>query len=116
MSHTLVPPRQAHRRSSVQVHIPRWLAVSVWLMFIALWIGFLAVQLFAPDTLGQIWTGIADLPMLVEAAVWIGFLPIVVALAVMQAGWVLWLQLIVIAACVIWTTVGLRPDRIADRS
>ncbi|MGA7280734.1 MAG: hypothetical protein WBZ40_03030 [Acidimicrobiia bacterium] len=116
MSHTLVPSRQAHRRPSVRVHIPRWLAVSVWLMFIALWIGFLALQVSTPDALDRIWAGIVDLPIIIEAAVWIGFLPIVVALAVMQAGWVLWLQLIVIAACVIWTTIGLRPDHISNRS
>lgn len=114
MSQTLTPHRQVESKPRIRLHIPRWLAVSVWSMFIALWIGFLALQLFTPDTLDRIWTGIVDQPMLIEAATWIAFLPIVVALAVTHAGWALWIELIVIAACVIWTTFGLRPDRIAS--
>lgn len=109
----LVPRAPANMPKGSVWRQPRWVTVSVWSMFAAIWIGLGIVLITSPESIEEMWSWIGGLPTLIQVAIWIVFLPVMIAVAVLQTDWEPWVQIGVFVLCVTWTTVGFLPDRVA---
>lgn len=105
----LAPRIPSSTRHTTGWQPPNWVALSVWSMFVLLWVGLGVMYIFAPDAVDQVWAWVGDQPTFVQIGIWVAFLPVAIAVAVLETEWALWVRLGVLALCVIWTTVGLRP-------
>jgi hypothetical protein len=65
-------------------------------LFTVLWLLFLAVLIFDPGRLDAVWLWFRDLPVVAQVAGWIILLPLVLALAIWQAPWALWVRVTLI--------------------
>jgi hypothetical protein len=92
---------------------PRWLAVGVWSFFTAIWIALAIVLVVSPEAVDELWSWIGEQPTALQLTIWVVFLPVMVAIAVWESSWALWIRLAVLALCVVWTTWGFNPRRIA---
>ena len=110
------PPASRHHEETPRAKTPRWLAVGLWSFFTAAWIALAIVLIVSPEAVEELWTWIGEQPTLIQIAIWIAFLPMMVAIAVWETSWALWIRLGVLALCVIWTTVGFNPNRIAAKN
>jgi hypothetical protein len=109
-------PRIPYREPEENRRIsPRWLARLFWLFFIAIWVALGVLQLVSPDATGQIMTWVGEQVTVVQLAVWIVFLPVMVAVAVWESTLDLWIRLVTLVACLIWTTFGLYPRKDGSR-
>jgi len=109
-------PRIPYREPEENRRIsPRWLTRSLWLFFIAIWVALGVLQLVSPDATGQIMTWVGEQVTVVQLAVWIVFLPVMVAVAVWESTLDLWIRLVTLVACLIWTTFGLYPRKDGSR-
>ena len=117
---------RAHRTEQVINTLATWgsnAAVFVvtsgvaFLLFLALWVAFAAGLLWSPASVDQVWRWIGDLPLLIQAVVWLLFLPVMVGLWVWETAWPLVLRLVIVAALAAWSVMiflprglrGLRP-------
>lgn len=88
------------------------LSVLVFTVFALLWLAFGAALLWSRGTLDSVWERIRDLPLVVQGAVWLLFLPLMAGLWIWQMDWSLWLRLVLVAglACVnLFTFYPRRP-------
>jgi hypothetical protein len=89
--------------------------MAVWIFFVATWVVLGILMTVSPGTIGEVWTWFGAQSTLLQVVVWIALLPVMIAVAVLQSAWELWLRIGVLVLCVAWTTVGFYPDRIARR-
>ena len=76
--------------------------VLVLLLFGVLWMAFAAALVFSPATLEEIWHRLTRLPLLVQALVWLLFLPIIVGLWIWQRAWAMPVRLALLIAIAGW--------------
>jgi hypothetical protein len=69
-----------------------------------LWLGFGAALLFNRQILGKAWQSFRRLPLLIQLALALFFLPVVLGLWIWQTSWPVWLRLALVAALA-WMTV-----------
>jgi hypothetical protein len=82
-------------------------------MFTAIWIALGIVLVVSPEAVTELWAWIGEQATPVQIAIWIAFLPVMIAIGVWETSWALWIRLGVLALCVIWTTVGFYPKRLS---
>jgi len=99
--------------TSLRRHRP--LGATLWFLWmILMWAAFF-VLLFA-DRLGELWSAVRDLPLLVEVGVWVAFLPWVLGTAVWTGSWPAVVRvLLVLCFAVGWTVVSIPRERPAQR-
>ena len=108
-------PRIPYHEPEERNHIsPRWLAWSMWLFFVAIWIGLGAYYLITLDATATIMNWVADQALIVQIGVWIVFLPVMVAVAIWESALDLWIRVTALAGCLFWTTYGLYPRKDAS--
>jgi hypothetical protein len=76
-------------------------------VMLGLWIAFFTLLVASEHTLGDIWSWIGDLPLVLELVAWVLALPWMLALAAWESSWDGWLRLtiaIVLALC--WTAAS----------
>jgi hypothetical protein len=61
--------------------------VVVWLLFTVLWIAFMAAVAFDPATLEDVWRAARRPAILVQAVIWLLFLPVMAGLWIWQRPW-----------------------------
>lgn len=95
--------------STVAVPGPRRrpLGAVLWFVWmVAMWVAFFLLLL--ADRLDEVWTWIAELPLVAEIIVWIAFLPWVLGAFVWTRDWADWLRLaLVVVFAVGWTLVSI---------
>lgn len=96
----ITPPTTSLRR-----HRP--LGVTLWFLWMTfMWAAFFLL-LFA-DRLGELWSAIRDLPLLVEIGVWVAFLPWMLGTAVWTSSWPAAVRVVlVLCFAVCWTIVSI---------
>ena len=73
---------------------------------VVMWLAFFAL-VFAGQ-IGSVWSAVTALPVLVQLAAWIAFLPWMLATWVWTGTWVEWIRLVAVAAFAIgWTLVSI---------
>ena len=80
---------------------------GAWIGFALVVGGFAAFWVLAaisPGTVDSLWSRLRDLPLLVEAAVWLIAFPLTLSMAVWESGWAEWIRvLLVIVFTVTWS-------------
>jgi hypothetical protein len=95
----------------------RWnVASSTWfLLIVGAWIAFGVAAASSPDTLTDFWHWGQRLSLAAEVGLWIGTLPWMLAIAVLETSWAGWLQITLIAALAVsWVVVSV-PQATGDR-
>jgi hypothetical protein len=102
---TVPTPPQRGARSRVAIWWFVWI-VGIWLAFFGL--------LFA-GVLDELWSSIRDLPLVVEAVLWILFLPWMLGMVVWTSSRAEWLRVVLVVAFAAgWTIISL-PRRPSSR-
>lgn len=84
----------------------------VWFVFmVGMWLVFFT--LLITDQLASLWNNITQLPLFVEIAIWIGFLPWMLGSWVWLGSWPLWLRLgLVLCFAIGWSIVSIPRKRV----
>jgi len=61
--------------------------VAVFVLFVALWVGFAWALLASQGSLDAVWEWIRGLPLVVQGIVWLLFLPVVAGLWIWESDW-----------------------------
>ena len=99
-------------------HRPRWnIASSTWFLFmIGSWIALGAVAVSNSHMLTDFWRWGQRLPLVAEIGLWIGTLPWMLAIAVLETSWTEWLQIaLIVGLAVSWVLFSI-PRSTEDRA
>jgi hypothetical protein len=90
-----------------------WLAQTgaLVLVFAALWLSMGAGIVWNQGGLDATWHWIGSLPVVVQALVWLLFLPVVAGLWVWESGWPLLVRLLVVGGLAGWNLLVFLPRR-----
>ena len=77
-------------------------------VFVVLWAGLLMTALFDLDWPDELWTGVGQLPIWAAVIVWVLFLPVMVALFLLQSSWPIGWQVLGFVVIAGWTLGALR--------
>lgn len=83
--------------------------VLVFLMFAILWIAFAAALAFSPRTVDDLWHRTRLLPLLIQAMVWLLFLPLMIGLWIWERTWSLPIRLVLIISLGVWNVYMFFP-------
>jgi hypothetical protein len=83
----------------------------LFLLFAALWLGFLAALVADPAQLVAAKTAIDDLPLVVQAVAWLLFLPVVAGLWVWTTDWPMLVRLVLVVGLAAWNLLVFIPRR-----
>jgi hypothetical protein len=76
--------------------------VSVFTLFAVLWAAFAVALVWSQGSLDQTWQWIRGLPWILQAAVWLLFLPVVAGLWIWESAWPLIVRVILVAGLGFW--------------
>jgi hypothetical protein len=76
--------------------------VVVWLLFTVLWVAFVGALAFSPATLDEVWQAARRPAILIQAVVWLLFLPIMAGLWIWQRPWAAAIRLMLLLAIAVW--------------
>ncbi len=92
--------------------IPVLIAHGVLLaVFAALWLAFGAALVVDPSALDRTWAAIGQLPLVLEAAAWLLFLPVMGGLWVWSTDWPTILRIGLVAGIAAWNLLVFLPHR-----
>ena len=78
-------------------------------IFAIIWIAFAASLLVSQGSLDQAWATIRGLPLILQAVVWVLFLPAVIGLWVWETSWPLFVRLLLVAGIAWWNLMVFLP-------
>jgi hypothetical protein len=76
--------------------------VAVFLLFLVLWAAFAYALVANQGGLDNVWASIRGLPLIVQAVVWLLFLPVTVGLWIWESAWPLAVRLVLVAGIAGW--------------
>jgi hypothetical protein len=77
---------------------------------------FWALAATSPVTIDSLWSRLRDLPLLVEAAVWLLAFPLTLSMAVWESGWAEWMRVLLVLVFTITWSYLFYPKRRATSS
>jgi len=88
-----------------------WMAENgiLFAIFALIWLAFAAGLLFSQGSVDEAWRTIRGLPLLVQIAVWVLFLPVMGGLWVWESSWPLVIRLVVVAGVAGWNLLVFLP-------
>jgi hypothetical protein len=88
-----------------------WLATHgiLFLVFAALWAAFAIGLVWSQGSLDQAWQAVRGLPLVVQAVVWLLFLPVMVGLWIWETSWPIAVRLVLIVGVAGWNLLVLLP-------
>ena len=96
-------------------HAPRRSGLAWFTAMVGGWTAFWALALASEATLAELWRGVRDLPVLVEALAWLAAFPFVLALGIWDAGWEPSTRVVLVVACTAAWSIAFWPWRRAGR-
>jgi hypothetical protein len=81
----------------------------LFIVFAVLWVAFGAAIIWSQGSLDATWDWVRSLPILIQAVVWLLFLPVVVGLWVWETTWPLVVRLPVVIGLAIWNLAMFLP-------
>jgi hypothetical protein len=81
----------------------------LFLVFLALWVGFGAALIWSQGSLDEAWAWIRSLPLILQGIVWLLFLPVVVGLWIWETSWPLLARLVLVGGVAFWNLVVFLP-------
>ncbi len=92
--------------SAIPVLVAHGILLAV---FAALWLAFGVALVADPSALDRTWTAIAQLPLVLEAAAWLLFLPVMGGLWVWSTDWPTILRIGLVAGIAAWNLLVFLP-------
>jgi len=94
-----------------------WLAESgvLFVAFAVLWVAFAVGLVASQGTVDQAWQAIRELPLLVQAVVWVLFLPVMAGLWIWESSWPLLLRLVLVVGIAGWNLLIFLPKTLQNR-
>jgi hypothetical protein len=91
-----------------------WLAEHgvLFAIFALIWIAFAAALIWSQGSLDQAWTAIRGLPLILQAVVWVLFLPVMVGLWVWETSWPLVVRLVLVLGVAGWNLLVFLPKAV----
>ena len=88
-----------------------WLADNgvLFASFAVLWVALGAGMLLSQGSVDQVWETIRDLPLIVQAVVWLLFLPLMIGLWVWESSWPVIVRVVVVVAIAGWNLLVFLP-------
>ena len=88
-----------------------WLAENgiLFVVFALIWIAVGAGLLLSQGSVDQVWETIRDLPLIVQAVVWLLFLPVMIGLWVWETSWPLIVRVVLVVAIAGWNLIVFLP-------
>lgn len=88
-----------------------WMAESgvLFAVFAIVWVAFGAGLLWSQGSLDQVWATIRDLPLILQAVVWVLFLPVMAGLWVWETSWPMVMRLLLVVGIAGWNLLVLLP-------
>ena len=74
----------------------------LFVIFGVIWVAFAAGLLWSQGSVDQAWQSIRSLPLLVQAAVWLLFLPVMIGLWAWESAWPLLVRLTILGGLAAW--------------
>ncbi|NJD27712.1 MAG: hypothetical protein FIA92_05390 [Chloroflexi bacterium] len=94
-----------------------WLAESgvLFVIFAVVWVAFGAGLVLSQGSIDQAWQAIRELPILVQAVVWVLFLPVMIGLWVWESSWPLIVRLVEVVGVAGWNLWMFLPKALQPR-
>jgi hypothetical protein len=73
------------------------------ILFAVLWLAFAAGLIWSQGSISSAWEWVRGLPLVVQVAVWLLFLPVVAGLWVWETTWPLLIRLVIVGGLASWT-------------
>jgi hypothetical protein len=88
-----------------------WLAAHgvLFVVFAVIWIAFAAGLIFNQGSVDQAWQAIRDLPLIVQIAVWVLFLPVMIGMWVWETSWPLIVRVVLVLSLAGWNLLMFLP-------
>jgi hypothetical protein len=88
-----------------------WLAETgiLFVLFAAIWIAFAVALVWSQGSLDQAWQSIRSLPLIVQAVVWLLFLPVMVGLWIWNTSWPVVIRLSLVIGVAGWNLLMFLP-------
>lgn len=94
-----------------------WLAESgvLFVAFAIIWVAFGVGLVASQGTVDQAWAAIRELPLVVQAVVWVLFLPVMVGLWIWESSWPLLVRLLLVVGIAGWNLLIFMPKALQNR-
>jgi hypothetical protein len=88
-----------------------WLAANgvLFVVFALIWIAFAASVIWTEGSIDQAWQTIRGLPLVVQAVVWLLFLPVMIGLWIWETTWPLIVRLVLVIGIAGWNLLVFLP-------
>jgi hypothetical protein len=88
-----------------------WMAENgiLFAVFLVVWIAFGTALVISQGSLDQAWATVRGLPLVVQAVVWVLFMPVMVGLWVWETSWPLIVRLVLVAGVAGWNLLVFLP-------
>jgi hypothetical protein len=88
-----------------------WMAESglLFALFAIIWGAFGAGLVLSQGSVDQAWQAIRDLPLILQAVVWLLFLPVMIGLWIWESTWPLLVRLVLVSGIAGWNLLILLP-------
>jgi hypothetical protein len=81
----------------------------LFLVFLLLWIAFGVALVLNQGSLGEAWTWIRSLPLLIQVVAWFLFLPVMAGLWIWETSWPLILRFVLVGGLAFWNLMVFLP-------
>jgi ABC-type amino acid transport system permease subunit len=94
-----------------------WLAESgvLFVVFGIVWLAVGVGLVWSQGTVDQAWQAIRELPLLVQAVVWLLFLPVMAGLWIWESSWPLLIRLLLVVGLAGWSLLIFLPKSLQGR-
>lgn len=88
-----------------------WLAENGILfgVFALIWIAFAAGLIWSQGTIDEAWAAVRDLPLIVQAVVWLLFLPVMIGFWIWETTWPVIVRLVLVLSLAGWNLLVFLP-------
>jgi ABC-type amino acid transport system permease subunit len=87
----------------------------LFVVFAVLWAAFAVGLLWSQGSVDAAWQSIRDLPLLVQAVVWLLFLPVMAGLWIWETSWPLVVRLVLVVGLAGWNLLVMMPSWLTNR-
>jgi hypothetical protein len=81
----------------------------LFLVFLAAWVAFGSALIWSQGSLDDAWKWVGTLPLIVQAIVWLLFLPVMAGLWVWETSWPFLVRLVLVGGVAFWNLMVFLP-------
>jgi len=82
---------------------------ALFLLFLVLWVAFGVALVWSQGSLDATWATIRDQPLILQAVLWLLFLPVMAGLWIWETSWPFLLRLVLVGGVAFWNLLVFLP-------